>query len=124
MRNNIKLIFHLFQNHHKKVGVVNSLVAGCLAGLVAKTIVYPLDLARKRLQIQGFEHGRGAGFGEHFKCAGLAHCLGLTYNKEGLRGLFKGLGPSQCKAALMTALHFTIYEQTLHFIRSIHETKH
>lgn len=104
------------------MGVVNSLVAGCLAGLVAKTIVYPLDLARKRLQIQGFEHGR-AGFGEHFQCSGLAQCFLLTYKNEGLRGFFKGLGPSQYKAALMTGLHFTFYEQTLHFIRSFHEIK-
>lgn len=96
-------------------------MAGCLAGLVAKSIVYPLDLARKRLQIQGFEQGR-SGFGKHFLCSGLVHCLNLTYKNEGLRGLFKGLGPSQCKAALMTGLHFTFYEQTLHYIRSFHET--
>ena len=97
------------------------MVAGCLEGLVAKTIVYPLDLARKRLQIQGFEHGR-KGFGGFFRCNGLLDCLILTTKQEGLPGLFKGLGPSQWKAALMTALHFTFYEQALNVIRSINET--
>ncbi|CAB0028346.1 unnamed protein product [Trichogramma brassicae] len=106
-------------HHHKRVSVINSLVAGCLAGLVAKTIVYPLDLARKRMQIQGFEHGR-KGFGGFFRCSGLIHCLVLTVKQEGVAGLFKGLVPSQWKAALMTALHFTFYEQTLYFIRSTH----
>ncbi|XP_001603742.1 mitochondrial thiamine pyrophosphate carrier isoform X2 [Nasonia vitripennis] len=110
-------------HHHKKVGIINSLVAGCLAGLVAKTIVYPLDLARKRLQIQGFEHGR-KGFGGFFRCNGLVNCLVLTTKQEGIRGLFKGLGPSQFKAALMTALHFTFYEQALNLIRDNHEHEH
>lgn len=102
------------------MGIINSLVAGCLAGLVAKSIVYPLDLARKRMQIQGFEQSR-AGFGNFFRCNGLTDCLLTTKKHEGIIGLFKGLGPSQYKAALMTAFHFTFYEQTLNLIRSFNE---
>ncbi|XP_063995888.1 mitochondrial thiamine pyrophosphate carrier-like isoform X2 [Diachasmimorpha longicaudata] len=92
--------------------VPNSMIAGSAAGLFAKTAVYPLDLARKRLQIQGFEHGR-IGFGKFFSCRGLMECLSKTAKNEGLRGLFKGLLPSQLKAAATTALHFTFYEQAL-----------
>ena len=40
-----------------------SLLCGSLAGICAKTFVYPFDVARKRLQIQGFQHGR-VGFGK------------------------------------------------------------
>jgi len=40
-----------------------SLLCGSLAGMCAKTFVYPLDVARKRLQVQGFQHGR-VGFGK------------------------------------------------------------
>jgi hypothetical protein len=40
-----------------------SLLCGSVAGICAKTFVYPLDVARKRLQIQGFQHGR-IGFGK------------------------------------------------------------
>jgi hypothetical protein len=40
-----------------------SLLCGSLAGVCAKTFVYPFDVARKRLQIQGFQHGR-VGFGK------------------------------------------------------------
>jgi len=92
--------------------VCNSIVSGSAAGLIAKTIVYPFDLTRKRLQIQGFQHGR-KGFGKFFQCDGLMDCLRLTIKEEGIRGLFKGLVPSQIKAAITTALHFTTYEQIL-----------
>ncbi|KAL6268474.1 hypothetical protein P5V15_001607 [Pogonomyrmex californicus] len=90
----------------------NSMLSGSAAGLVAKTIIYPFDLARKRLQIQGFRHGR-KGFGKFFQCNGLVDCFKITVKEEGMQGLFKGLVPSQVKAAATTALHFTVYEQVL-----------
>ena len=42
---------------------MGSLLCGSVAGICAKTFVYPLDVARKRLQIQGFQRGR-VGFGK------------------------------------------------------------
>ncbi|XP_012534513.1 mitochondrial thiamine pyrophosphate carrier [Monomorium pharaonis] len=90
----------------------NSMLSGSTAGLLAKTIVYPFDLARRRLQIQGFQHGR-KGFGKFFQCNGLMDCLKVTIKEEGVRGLFKGLVPSQVKATATSALHFTAYEQVL-----------
>ncbi|RLU24974.1 hypothetical protein DMN91_003065 [Ooceraea biroi] len=96
----------------EKTSVYNSILSGSAAGLIAKTIVYPFDLTRKRLQIQGFQRGR-VGFGKFFQCNGLLDCLRVTVREEGVRGLFKGLVPSQVKAAATTALHFTVYEQVL-----------
>lgn len=90
----------------------NSMISGSTAGLLAKTIIYPFDLSRKRLQIQGFQSGRKS-FGSFFECNGFIDCLKVTIKKEGVKGLFKGLIPSQLKASMTTALHFTIYEQSL-----------
>lgn len=96
------------------------MMAGSLAGLAAKTIIYPFDLIRKRLQIQGFQHGR-KGFGVFFQCTGMKDCVIITIKREGINGLFKGLVPSQVKAVVTTALHFTIYEQTLVFMQLLKE---
>ncbi|XP_023015705.2 thiamine pyrophosphate carrier protein 1 [Leptinotarsa decemlineata] len=96
----------------------SSLVAGSLAGLCAKTCIYPFDLAKKRLQIQGFENARTV-FGKHFRCSGLTDCLVKIYQNEGVLGFFKGLCPSLIKASLTTALHFSTYEMVCRFLVSL-----
>jgi len=45
-----------------------NLIAGSGAGLLAKAGIYPLDLAKKRLQVQGFEIAR-VKFGKVYICA-------------------------------------------------------
>ncbi|XP_034936729.1 mitochondrial thiamine pyrophosphate carrier-like [Chelonus insularis] len=120
------LLYNLFTNIYKKmtdeseISVTNSMLSGSASGLVAKTVVYPLDLARKRLQIQGFEHGR-QGFGKFFTCNGFVDCVLRTIEQERFLGLFKGLIPSQTKATVTSALYFTFYEQAcilLRYLRS------
>lgn len=116
--------YGLFNDIYKRycnetdTSITNSMVSGSAAGLLAKTIVYPFDLSRKRLQIQGFENGR-KGFGAFFHCTGFVDCLKTTFKREGGKGLFKGLIPSQLKAAATTALHFTVYEQSLVLMKTI-----
>ncbi|KAL1128910.1 hypothetical protein AAG570_013444 [Ranatra chinensis] len=92
-----------------------NLIVGSLAGLCAKTVVYPFDLARKRLQLQGFHNAR-KGFGKNFTCQGLISCLWLTTVNEGFLSLFKGLFPSMLKASVTTGLYFTVYEETCKMI--------
>nr|CAH7725558.1 unnamed protein product [Callosobruchus chinensis] len=98
----------------------NSLVSGSLAGLCAKTSIYPFDLVKKRMQIQGFEEGRVI-FGQTFKCNGMKDCLVRIYQIEGITGFFKGLQPSLIKAVCASALHFSTYEMIIKFIGHIRE---
>lgn len=94
-----------------KLYISGGLLAGSLAGLCSKSLLYPFDLARKRLQIQGFLSAR-KGYGKPFQCSGLISCFAETIRFENTMGLFKGLSPSLLKAVTVNALIFTIYEQT------------
>ncbi|GLH16391.1 Mitochondrial uncoupling protein Bmcp [Gryllus bimaculatus] len=86
---------------------------------VWRKLVYPFDLARKRLQVQGFEEAREK-FGKVFRCSGLMDCLWVTLKEEKVRGLFKGLNPSLIKAGTTTAIHFCAYEQMCHILTIWH----
>uniref|UniRef100_A0A3Q2CAU9 Mitochondrial thiamine pyrophosphate carrier n=1 Tax=Cyprinodon variegatus TaxID=28743 RepID=A0A3Q2CAU9_CYPVA len=132
-------------------GNLRSLVCGSGAGMISKTLTYPFDLFKKRLQVGGFEKAR-AHFGEvnsYAACFSLMHevtpalCAGVftcfcvqvrTYRglmdcavqiakEEGIRGFFKGLSPSLLKAALSTGFTFFWYEFFLNIMKNTKEKR-
>lgn len=56
-------------------GNVKNLVCGSCAGIISKTLTYPFDLFKKRLQVRGFEQARAA-FGQ-VKNVGIPWILGV-----------------------------------------------
>lgn len=52
-------------------------------------------------------------------CKGLLDCIYVTLREESISGLFKGLSPSLIKAGFTTALHLTLYEQTLELLQPL-----
>ncbi len=60
------------------------LVCGSLSGCTATIATYPLDVARARIAYQV----------THRTHTGVWNSLSQTFQAEGVRGLFKGLGPS------------------------------
>ncbi|XP_025203459.1 mitochondrial thiamine pyrophosphate carrier-like isoform X2 [Melanaphis sacchari] len=104
--------------HDNRINSVKQFSSGFLAGVSAKIIVYPLDVIKKRLQLQDFIHSRD-GFGKKFICNGLLNCIYVTVKEESIRGFFKGLSPSLIKAGFTTALHLTLYEQTFKLLQSL-----
>lgn len=98
--------------------LIANLVAGSIAGFIAKTSIYPFDLVKKRMQIQGFQQHR-QGFGKQMYCKGLLDCVKLTILKEGFQALYKGYWPSMLKAVLVSALHFAIYDEIKYFLLRI-----
>ncbi|XP_018417046.1 PREDICTED: mitochondrial thiamine pyrophosphate carrier [Nanorana parkeri] len=107
---------------HDKRGNLKNLLCGSGAGVISKTVTYPLDLIKKRLQIGGFEQARAA-FGEVRTYQGLRDCVYRIHLEEGLRGFFKGLSPSLLKAAVSTGLTFFCYEMFCGMLWNLKKTR-
>lgn len=88
-------------------------IAGTLASIITKTGVFPLDLIRKRLQVQGPVRERfAAGQVPEYK-NGAWRTGRAIVAKEGWSGLYKGLGISLIKAAPASAITMWSYERAL-----------
>ncbi|KAK7506412.1 hypothetical protein BaRGS_00002524, partial [Batillaria attramentaria] len=61
---------------------MESLTCGSGAGFMSKLIIYPLDIVKKRLQVQGFESAREQ-FGATRQYSGLVSCLVKVGKEEG-----------------------------------------
>lgn len=75
------------------------MISGALSGITSKIAVYPFDLVRKRLQVQGND-------------VSWYVCLLNIVKQEGYRSLYKGLAPSLIKVAPANAVTFMIFEES------------
>lgn len=98
---------------------IRTFVSGMSSGICAKLVVYPFDVVKKRLQVQGFHEAR-AKFGHLPIYTGTWHCLKTVMIQEGLRGLYKGLFPTLLKAGSVSGVTFTTYEIACHVLANIH----
>ncbi|VDK86917.1 unnamed protein product [Litomosoides sigmodontis] len=90
------------------------LCCGALAGVLSKTVVYPLDVVRHRLQAHGFSRFNNLPWYSMYSV------IAAILTEEKVTGLFKGLCPSQLKAACSSGLAFMFYEACL---RVMHDLK-
>ncbi|KAI1457423.1 mitochondrial thiamine pyrophosphate carrier 1 [Annulohypoxylon moriforme] len=91
--------------------------AGIVASVVAKTGVFPLDLVRKRIQVQGPTRSRYVhkNIPEY---AGTVSTVRQVLQREGVRGLYRGLTVSLIKAAPASAVTMWTYERVLNTLIS------
>lgn len=80
-----------------------SLACGSLAGLVSSTATFPLDLVRRRMQLQG----QG---GTRVVYRSFGSALRSIAAKEGVRGLYAGILPEYYKVIPGVAVAFMTYE--------------
>ncbi|KAI1642042.1 mitochondrial deoxynucleotide carrier [Daldinia loculata] len=116
------LFFAVYEGARLPLGRVDALpwgtgdaTAGVIASVVAKTGVFPLDLVRKRIQVQGPTRSRYVhkNIPEY---AGTVSTIRRILEMEGVRGLYRGLPVSLLKAAPASAVTMWTYERTLDFL--------
>ncbi|KAG2444147.1 hypothetical protein HYH02_009086 [Chlamydomonas schloesseri] len=86
---------------------------GAIAGSMGQTVAYPFDVARRRLQMSGWQgakdlHSHG---GNVVAYKGMVDCFVRTVREEGVQALFKGLWPNYLKVVPSIAIAFVTYEQ-------------
>lgn len=84
-------------------------VNGAVSGVLAKVLVYPADLIKKRTMLSHFQEDRKS-FGLNPICNTIMLCIRTTFANEGLLGFYKGMWPTLFKSGVMSACYFTIYD--------------
>uniref|UniRef100_A0ACD5WM42 Uncharacterized protein n=1 Tax=Avena sativa TaxID=4498 RepID=A0ACD5WM42_AVESA len=94
-------------------------LCGFAAGTFSKAACHPLDVVKKRFQIEGLKrHPRYGARIESSAYKGMYHALKEIVVKEGVGGLYKGLFPSVVKSAPAGAVTFVAYEYISDWIAS------
>ena len=89
------------------------MLSGALSGIVSKTAVYPMDVVRKRLQVQGpSRKDYIIDSIPEYATRSWFKCMKLIVEQEGVGSLYKGLTVSLIKVAPAISLTFMVYEKT------------
>ncbi|KAL0372230.1 UNVERIFIED_CONTAM: Adenine nucleotide transporter BT1, chloroplastic/mitochondrial [Sesamum calycinum] len=86
----------------EKIGNIETLLIGSAAGAISSSATFPLEVARKHMQV-GAVSGR-----QVYK--NVLHALASILEHEGIVGLYKGLGPSCLKLVPAAGISFMCYE--------------
>lgn len=84
------------------IGNIATLLMGSAAGAISSSATFPLEVARKQMQV-GAVGGRQV-------YNNMLHALISILEKEGIGGLYKGLGPSCMKLVPAAGISFMCYE--------------
>ena len=89
-------------------------VAGAVGGFTSGVVTCPLDVIKTKLQAQGayrpLQNGGHVGQPRLYK--GLVGTASVIWREEGLRGMYRGLGPIVMGYLPTWAVWFTVYNET------------
>ncbi|KAF3447133.1 hypothetical protein FNV43_RR12313 [Rhamnella rubrinervis] len=86
----------------EKIGNIETLLIGSAAGAISSSATFPLEVARKHMQV-GALSGRQV-------YRDVIHALASILEREGIQGLYRGLGPSCMKLVPAAGISFMCYE--------------
>ena len=98
------MFFFQYKKHIYLEENIKKLVCGGLSGISAVTITYPTDLIRRRLQLQGFDKSVP-------KYNGIRDCIKKILRRDGIRGLYRGLGACYIKLFPTVGIQFWTIEK-------------
>ncbi|XP_059297386.1 uncharacterized protein LOC132050246 isoform X1 [Lycium ferocissimum] len=93
--------------------VLVSLACGSLSGVASSTVTFPLDLVRRRMQLEG------AGGRARVYKTGLFGTFSHIIQTEGLRGLYRGILPEYYKVVPSIGIVFMTYEKMKQLLSDI-----
>ncbi|CAG9466106.1 unnamed protein product [Pedinophyceae sp. YPF-701] len=93
-----------------QLSVVSRLACGAAAGTTGQTVAYPFDVARRRLQVSGWQGGGQLVKGQA-AYSGMMDCFISMVRHEGWASLFQGLWPNYVKVVPSIAIAFVTYEK-------------
>jgi solute carrier family 25 phosphate transporter 23/24/25/41 len=96
------------------------LLAGGTAGILSQSIAYPLDLIRRRMQVQGF----AAAAVNYQYNGGIFSTMRIIYRAEGIAGLYQGMAMNLLKVAPSISISFLVYERCREFLHMEKPSKH
>ncbi|KAK7207521.1 mitochondrial deoxynucleotide carrier [Myxozyma melibiosi] len=92
-------------------------IAGMIAGIVSKTCVFPLDVLRRRLQVQGPTREKYVLAGVPTYPNSIVGCARAIVKNEGPRALYRGLWVALVKSAPTSAITMWTFESSLIALR-------
>jgi solute carrier family 25 protein 42 len=90
---------------------MGKLLFGALAGLLAQSSSYPLDIVRRRMQTADIIR---------LEYKGVVDTLVKVYRSEGLKGgWYKGLSMNWVKGPIAVGVSFTMFDLMVNFFRGL-----
>lgn len=95
----------LFKALNDRDSVSSLLACGIFAGILASAITHPADVVKTKMQL--YPHEFNSAYNGFI----------FIYEKNGLKGFFRGMVPRMLRRTLMTTMAWTVYEQVKPFIK-------
>ncbi|UKZ65724.1 uncharacterized protein TrAtP1_006917 [Trichoderma atroviride] len=101
-------------------------ISGAIGGFTSGVVTCPLDVIKTKLQAQGgftlIDKGRHVGHPKLYN--GLIGTAKVILREEGIRGLYRGLGPIVLGYLPTWAVWFTVYNKSKTFLYQYNENPH
>lgn len=96
-----------------KKNISISMISGMGAGVLCTILCAPLDVVKVRMQIQG-------ALKIHKYEGNIVGMLGGIYREEGIRGIFRGVGPALCTIPLFWGVYWPMYDYSKAYLAEMH----